>query len=163
MDAIIKSHNATVLSPTPVTEPRLCSCPKAKKADCPLGGKCLTRHIVYRADVIVEGRETKCYYGIADTTFKERYNNHTSSFRHRKNSTKTALSIHLWNLKDSGIEYTLKWSTARHAAPYKCGTRKCDLCLTESAIIMAAEQRTLINKKAEVVKTCRHRTKFIFG
>ena len=77
--------------------------------------------------------------------------------------TKSALAIHLWKLKDAGIDYTLKWSIVRHAAPYKCGTRKCDLCLTETAVIAAAEQHTLINKKAEVVKTCRHRTKFIFG
>ena len=28
-------------------------------------------------------------------------------------------------------EFYLKWSIAAYASPYKCGTRRCDLCLTE--------------------------------
>jgi predicted GIY-YIG superfamily endonuclease len=44
------------------------------------------------------------YIGMtAATTFKERYANHTSSFRHnyKKDSNKTELSKHIWKLKEN--------------------------------------------------------------
>ena len=44
------------------------------------------------------------------TTFKERYANHTSSFRHKKDSNKTELSKHIWKLKENNQDYTIKWS-----------------------------------------------------
>ena len=74
--------------------------------------------------------------------------------------SKTTLSEYIWKLKDEKREYDVKWSIARKAAPYKCGTRKCDICLTEKAVIALADPETLLNKKAEIVTTCRHRTKF---
>jgi hypothetical protein len=42
------------------------------------------------------------YIGMtAATTFKERYANHISSFRHKKDSNKTELSKHIWKLKEN--------------------------------------------------------------
>ena len=36
----------------------------------------------------------------------------------------------------------------------------CDLCLSEKTIIAMAERSSLSNRRAEMVSTCRHRTKF---
>ena len=44
--------------------------------------------------------DTKHYIGMTATTFKERYANHTSSFRHKKR-LKTELSKHIWKLKEN--------------------------------------------------------------
>jgi alcohol dehydrogenase YqhD (iron-dependent ADH family) len=44
------------------------------------------------------------------TTFNECYANHTSSFRHKKDSNKTELSKHIWKLKENNQDYTIKWS-----------------------------------------------------
>jgi hypothetical protein len=43
-------------------------------------------------------------------TFKERYANHTLSFRHKKDSNKTELSKHIWKLKENNQDYTIKYS-----------------------------------------------------
>ena len=62
------------------------------------------------------------------------------------------------------IEGSIKWEIARRAAPYKCGTRKCDLCTTEKLEIALANANantdSLLNKRSEIVSTCRQRTKF---
>ena len=47
-------------------------------------------------------------------------------------------------------------------AAYKCGTRRCDICLTEKTVITAADPSSTLNKRAEVVSTCRHRAKFLY-
>ena len=158
MKALISSHNAKVLTPTPDAEPKPCSC--RKKDECPLAGKCLTECIVYQASVATPGKATMSYYGLCEGDFKARFNNHKSSFKNSNQRSKTALSEYIWKLKDKGREYDVKWSIARKAAPYKCGTRKCDICLSEKAVIALADPTTLLNKKAEIVTTCRHRAKF---
>ena len=49
-----------------------------------LENKCLTPRIVYRADATNnEPDKRKYYYSISDTPFKELYENHKTSFRHR--------------------------------------------------------------------------------
>ena len=61
---------------------------------CPLENICLTPRIVYRADVTNnKTNEHKYYYGISDTPFKERYENHKTSFRHRSHLTASDLCI----------------------------------------------------------------------
>ena len=45
-----------------------------------------------------------------------------------------------------------------YATPYKFGTRRCDLCLTEKYVIARANQEHLLNKITEISK-CRHRNK----
>ena len=70
------------------------------------------------------------------TTFKERYANHTSSFRHKKDSNKTELSKHIWKLKENNQDYTIKWSILKHAISYTGGSKRCNLCLEEKFCIL---------------------------
>jgi hypothetical protein len=44
---------------------------------------------------------------MTETTFRERYANHTSSFRHKKDSNNTELSKHIWKLKENNPDYTI--------------------------------------------------------
>ena len=161
MKAIIKGHNAKLLAPPTPADPKLCSCPRSIKDQCPLDGKCLTDSIIYKATVSVPGSKDLFYYGMCETDFKARLNNHNSSFRHR-HLAKTSLARHIWSLKDEGKNYTIKWSIHRKAAPYQCGTRKCDLCLTEKAVIARADQATLTNARSELAVPCPHRRKYRF-
>ena len=80
------------------------------------------------------------YYGASNGGFKYRYNNHTNSLRNQDYENKTELSKHTWQLKRNGIEFNLKWGIAAYAKPYRCGTRRCDFCLTEKYIIAQANQ-----------------------
>ena len=66
---------------------------------------------MYRADVTNDQtQEQKFYYGISDTLFKERYENHKKSFRHKKYSTETDLAKYCWELKDKDAVPTVNFS-----------------------------------------------------
>ena len=56
----------------------------------------MTNNIIYKATVTTNNaNDTKHYIGMTATTFKEPYANHTSSFRHKKDSNKTELLKHI--------------------------------------------------------------------
>ena len=71
------------------------------------------------------------------------------SFRHKKRVNDTELSKYLWKLKEENADYDLQWSIKAYTSPYKCGTRKCDLCLTEKLIIPRSDPKKLLNKRTE--------------
>ena len=73
------------------------------------------------------------------------------------------LSKYIWEVKDNNQPYEINWSIAQRAAAYKCGTRRCDICVTEKTVIAAADPSSTLNKRAEIVSTCRHRAKFRYG
>ena len=52
---------------------------------------------------------TKNYYGNCEKSFKERYNNHTSSFRNILRQKSTELSNYIWELKENDENYTIDW------------------------------------------------------
>ena len=155
---IIKGHNAKILNNKVMAEQRPCNC--QDRANCPLGGDCLVKCIVYKAEVSFDNT-TKTYYGQCEGEFKMRYNNHTKSFRHRKYQNETELSKLIWKLKDETKEYHLRWSIASRSSPRKTGSKICDLCLTEKVIIVRAEPKGLLNKRTELISKCRHRNKFM--
>ena len=71
-----------------------------------------------------------------NTTYKEYYgksgdNNHMQFFWHISHINDTESPKYLWKSKPNRTDYHLKWSISSYASRYKCGTRKCDLCLTE--------------------------------
>ena len=58
------------------------------KSSCPVNEECLTPKIIHRADVSNdENNNSKIYFGLADTPFKERYGNHKRAFKHEKYQT----------------------------------------------------------------------------
>ena len=72
--------------------------------DCFLQHKCLTPGIVYRATATNNKDDIeKIHYGLCETAFKERYWNHTTSFRHEKNRNETELFNYIWALKKDKI------------------------------------------------------------
>ena len=85
------------------------------------------------------------------------------SFRHKKHVNDTELSKYLWKLKEENADYNLQWSIKAYASPYKCRTRKCDLCLTEEMIIDRSDRKKLLNKRTELFSNCRHRNKFLLS
>ena len=157
MANIIKQHNAKLLSNMNRTKERLCNC--RNKQTCPLNGECLTSCIVYKAEVKTTDN-AHVYYGASEGEFKTRFNNHTKSFRLKKYANETELSKLVWKMKENGTDYTITWSVAAKAFPYKCGTRRCDLCLTEKTCIIRANIKGLLNKRTELISKCRHRNKY---
>ena len=161
MGAIISAHNAKALSVTPnvsAPPPRTCNC--RGTTTCPLNGKCLTECIVYKATITAPEKPTKTYFGLTEGPFKTRYANHTLSFRKEEYSNDTELSKYMWELENQDLEGTIKWEVEHRAVPYKCGTRKCDLCISEKLAIAIADPNTILNRRSELISKCRHRIKF---
>ena len=82
------------------------------------------------------------------------------SFQNKGHEKKTELSKYVWELKDKGEDFTIKWSVAGKAALYICDSKRCDLCLTEKLLIAKADLRALLNKRSEIVSKCHYRNKF---
>ena len=53
----------------------------------------------------------------------------------------------------------LSWEIIDRARPYRNGRKTCSLCFTEKFHIITSK-RQLLNKRSELVSTCRHATKF---
>ena len=121
--------------------------------------ECLKSCFAYNAAVSSPSGNIS-YIGCTEGPFKGRYNTHTLSFRDRKYETDTELSKYIWKLKDRNEDYTITWKVGANASRYACGTRRCDLCLTEKLLIAKAEPGTILNERSELLSKCRHRNKF---
>ena len=72
----ISSHNHRVLKKSNVATTGITSNCRDKK-QCPLQGKCLTKSVVYKAEITTKDTdENKNYVGVTAGQFKDRYNNH---------------------------------------------------------------------------------------
>ena len=100
--------------------------------------------------------ETHTYVGIA-TSFKDRFRNHTKSFNHRKYSKETKLSKKIWQLKDEGIDYEIKWKILSRAQPFSPITGVCGLCTQEKWYILFRPDLASLNKREEIAGHCFHK------
>ena len=128
------------------TNNKIWSC--KQKSDCPLHQNFLPECLVYNA--VVNTSKRKNYYGTCEKSFKERYSNHTSSFRNKSCQKSTELSI--------GIER--KWcelhnqlvncyeSISKHLWNEKMWFMFCDKLL-----IARANSASLLNKHNEMLWT----------
>ena len=158
MGSIIKQQNERLLREPDNTNPRSCNC--LSRDQCPLNGACLTAGVTYAAIVkyVENGAEQEnLYNGSTSGPFKNCYSGHLSSFRHKHQEKKTELLNLIWKLKRRGVDYSINWAITKQAQPYKCGSRRCDLCLTEKVIIARCSHPGMINKLTELLAKCRHR------
>ena len=160
---IISSHNKAQMSKSSNQSEKIddnCNC--RDKNSCPLEGNCNTRNIVYQAEVVTsQTKET--YIGLCDTTFKERYRNHTCSFRHERYKNVTELSKYIWSLKEQNINYQIKWKKVKQARSYSNANKKCNLCLWEKYLIICKPEMSTLNHRNEMTSTCRHSKKFLLS
>ena len=159
MKAIIAGHNAKVLSNTIKDKQvnKKCSCKDATK--CPLDGYCLQEAVIYKA-TITTPYVRKTYIGSTEATFKQRFYGHTSDLTHIKNRNNTTLAAFVWELRDKGQQPEIKWEAIKKCSRYKCGTRKCDVCLSEKLAILRSRDPDLLNKRSELMARCPHRRKW---
>ena len=136
-----------------------------RKEDCPLDGACLTRNVLYEAKVTsaIQNYGERVYIGITEPPFKERYANHLKSFAHKKYSAETELLKEIWKIKELNESYEIKWRIVKQCPTYTPLTKRCLLCLSEKNEIAFFEGTNLLNKKSEIVSTCRHRLKHSLG
>ena len=161
--SIISSHNkAQINKPSEQSDQIDNSCNCRNKNTCPLEGDCNTRNIIYQAEVRTpQTKET--YIELCDTTFKERYRNHTCSFRNERYKNVTELSKHIWSLNERKINYQIRWRKVKQARSYSNVNKKCNLCLWEKYFIICKPEMSTLNRRNEMGSTCRHSKKFLLS
>ena len=95
MACITASHNKTILRPNIQDY----GYNYRKMSECAMQSKCLTPNIIYEATVT----------RLCETSFKERYHNHTRSIRLQSYSKDTELSKYVWELKNENKIPFIKW------------------------------------------------------
>ena len=103
---------------------------------------------------------SETYIGLTETDFKTRHRNHTASFRHAKHKNSTELSKHIWTLKNDNIDYSISWRVLSSNSPYNSSSKRCNLCLKEKFLIIYRPDLSSLNKRNELVSSCRHRLLF---
>ena len=157
--SIISSHNKSILSTKPADKSKTCNC--RNKDSCPLKGNCLQEQVIYKCTITSsESQEEAKYIGLTENSFKTRWNQHNFTFRHEDKANSTELSKHIWSLQKQDIQPILSWEIIDHARPFANGGKTCNLCLTEKFHIINSKQK-LLNKRPELISTCRHVNKHL--
>ena len=107
----------------------------------------LTNKIVYKAQVetndSINELSTKVNFGISETEFPYKCNNHTMSSRNRTQENDSKLWKFIWCLNDKNKEFDIKWSIFKNSSRSK----SCNLCLLKKLVISNfKEKERLLNK-----------------
>ena len=149
---------AAAAAATTINNNKTCNC--RQKNACPLDGNCLQSSVIYQAAVTrKDTNATETYIGLTGNDFKTRYRNHIASFRHAKHRNSTELSKHIWTLKDNNIKHFISWRVLSSHSPYNSSSKRCNLCLKEKFLIICRPELSTLNKRNELVSSCRHRNK----
>ena len=128
-----------------------------------MDGQCRVNSLIYQATVIpTQGTfEAQTYIGMTSTEFKDRFRNHTKSFRNRQYRSETTLSHYIWDLKDSGLmpetDFKIKWKIIDRSKPYSPVTGVCALCVLEKYYIIFSPEKATLNQNDEIKKPCPHK------
>ena len=156
---LIAGHNAKVTSPITINlKEENCNCRGKKKTGCVMeGSRCLDKGTVYQAEVTAQGKPKEKYVGIAAPPWKERFRNHTASFKHIEKRKNTKLSGYIWKLKEEGLAYEIKWKTLARCQPFRASSNSCRLCLREKFILMHHSELASLNSRDEFYSGCLHK------
>ena len=156
----IDGHNKSILMKFDKPKTDECNCRKRK--ECPLLGQCLTKSIIYQATVTTnDNKPDQTYVGLTSNAFKTRFNNHKNSFKYRRKKHSTELSNYVWDLKDNNVDFNIIWKILKQANPYNNTSNRCNLCLREKYFIICKPSLASLNKRNELVSSCRHVDKFL--
>ena len=118
---------------------------------------------VHRTDVTNNKTNEHQYYSsIPETPFKERFENHKTSFRHRSHLTTSDLSKYYWKLVENSAVPTIKFSIAK-SVKRNASISNCKLRLSEKVfIIRNLDGVNVLNKRSEFISKSRNINKRLF-
>ena len=106
---------------------------------------------------------TQTYVGLTENSFKTRFANHRSSFSDPNKRLSMELSKHIWRLKDAKLAFNITWKILMQAAPFNPASNRCNLCLWEKYFIICRPDLATLNRRNELVTSCRHASKFLLS
>ena len=115
MGKIVSGHNKKILKGVNLQQ-RLCNCRVPE--NCPLEGECLSKNVIYQANVKrLDTQTSETYIGLTSKTFKERWNNHKTSFRLQNHKNESKLSTYIWELKEQNVNFE-SWKIKARTSAY---------------------------------------------
>ena len=166
ISSIITSHNRKILKEATPLIRGGCNCQRGRyRNNCPLNGECLTPNVLYEAELTSDlpAYGERIYKGITYNVFKSRLGNHEKDFRNRAYKDETELSKEVWNIKDKGGTFNVKWKIIGLYPPYNPATKRCRLCISEKVEILENDGPNLLNKRSEIVSKCRHMNSYLLS
>ena len=120
--------------------------------------------VVYQAKVKSEEEEW-IYIGSTEGSFKQRLYGHRCDMKNKENGNSTTLSKYVWERKEKGKNVEIEWKILKKCRKYRCGSRKCDVCLSEKLEILKAARKgeKMLNKRNELMYKCLHRRKYVLA
>ena len=79
-------------------------------------------------------------------SFKQRYNNHLSIFRHQKYENSTGILKYIWKKRRDNEECDVKSSIVQQTKPSSNMCKHCNLCTTETLKISDEDKSISPNK-----------------
>ena len=73
------------------------------------------------------------------------------------------LSKEFWEIKKRNGALKITWKIIRICPSYNPNSKCCLLCLNEKYEIATYKGDNLLNKRTEIINTCRHRSKYKFA
>ena len=139
------------------TDHPVCNC-RGGPQNCPVGGSCQSKGVVYEATVTEQASGKKeTYTGVTARRFKDRLYEHRTDMSKTQNRTKSSLAAHIWDLKDRGVNYEVSWRIKGRGTKYNPSTKKCRICLKEKHFILYQREGATLNSRREIFNTCTHR------
>ena len=157
MAQIISGKNQKILRDNQ-KDKKTCSCPKDKKADCPLDQQCFSENIIYQATVSEPNKKTT-YIGQTSVTFKARLAVHKQTFNDlsQDKTSRTALSKHVIKLKKKGLlDPEVTWKLIDRGKSFTPVTGVCQLCVKEAFYILFRPDLSELNSRSEIFSACFH-------
>ena len=161
--SVIKFHNKIILQDQHTITTAECNC--RKKETCSLKGKWQRENVVCIAKVSNnKNNEERSYVGLNERTFQDRLYKHRNSLRHHTKANATELSTYIWDLRYRKIE-EVNHRVVNFVKPptLTSGSKTCNLCPSEKFHIIYHNKENLLNKRSEILSTCRHRNKFLLS
>ena len=158
ISSIISGHNKNLLNPT--VSQYGCNC--RIKEDCPLQNQFLTPNIIYGVDVKCKANNNYNFYlGVAQTIFKEIFQNRKRHFSQRQNSKSEELFKCIRSLKHAGTPYTINWSIIVKVKG-SAEINNFPLCFTKNCSLIGHFNNVLLlSKYSEFINACRHDIKLL--
>ena len=117
-------------------------------------GNCLKSSVIYQATVTrSDNNTTGTYIGLTENDSVQ------DEIQKPHLLISTELSKHIWTLKDSNIDHFVPWRILSSSSPHNSASKRCKLCFKDKFLIICRPELSTLNKRNELVSSCRHRNK----